>query len=266
VLRAFLPVPGMGVLAVNNFLLRGREPVLVDTGLGALGEEWMKAFAAEIDPADLRWIWISHLDADHIGNLERVLAAAPRARIVTGFLGAGKMRLAGMDVSRIEVLDPGQSLVVGDHELVPLRPPYFDAPETIGFFEPRERVLFAADCYGALLPAPVDAIDEVPKDSLRDGLGTWSAIDAPWLASADAAALDTTFGAVQRLRPSMTLSAHLPALTRPLGELNVMLLDACRGVRERGADPLAATTVADAIAGTWDTGDGGSPHAVVAAA
>jgi glyoxylase-like metal-dependent hydrolase (beta-lactamase superfamily II) len=258
VFPAYLPVPGMGVLAVNSFLLHGREPLLVDTGRGALGEEWMDALAAEIDPADLRWIWISHLDADHVGNLDRVLEAAPRARVVTGFLGAGKMRLAGMDASRVDVLEPGRSLLVDGRELVPMRPPYFDAPETVGFFDPRERVLFAVDSYGALLPGPVEEIGEVADDVLRAGVAAWSAIDAPWLADTDVNALDSTLAAVERLQPAITLSAHLPVFTRPVGALNAKVLDACRSARQRGVDPFAAAAVVDLLDVAADAGGGAS--------
>ncbi|AZQ68404.1 MBL fold metallo-hydrolase [Silicimonas algicola] len=70
-LPSWLPVPGLGALPINAFLLKGREPVLVDTGLGALSDAMIEHLGAEIDPEDLRWIWLSHTDADHIGNLDR---------------------------------------------------------------------------------------------------------------------------------------------------------------------------------------------------
>lgn len=106
VLPAFLPVPGLGGLAVNAFLLKGAEPVLVDTGLATLGEAFVEALEAEIDLDDLRWIWLSHTDADHIGNLARILERAPRARVVTNFLGMGKMGMLGHDLSRVQLLEP----------------------------------------------------------------------------------------------------------------------------------------------------------------
>ena len=34
VLPTFHPVPGLGVLPVNAFVIKAKEPVLVDTGLG----------------------------------------------------------------------------------------------------------------------------------------------------------------------------------------------------------------------------------------
>jgi len=78
-LPSWIPVPELGALPVNSFLLKGDEPMLVDTGTSGTGSEFLDALASQIDPADLRWIWLSHMDADHIGNLERVLTAAPGA-------------------------------------------------------------------------------------------------------------------------------------------------------------------------------------------
>jgi glyoxylase-like metal-dependent hydrolase (beta-lactamase superfamily II) len=75
-----------------------------------------------IDPADLRWIWITHMDFDHIGNLAAVLELAPQARVVTNYLGMGKMGLIGLPQDRAWLLNPGQSLDVGDRRLHALRP------------------------------------------------------------------------------------------------------------------------------------------------
>lgn len=83
VLPAWLPVPGLGALPVNAFLLKGPEPMLVDTGLAALSDDFAARLAEAIDPDTIRWIWLSHTDADHIGNLDRILDLAPKARVVT---------------------------------------------------------------------------------------------------------------------------------------------------------------------------------------
>lgn len=226
VLPAWLPVPAMAVLPVNSFLLKGSEPVLVDTGLAALGEAYMDSLAGEIDPEDLRWIWLSHMDPDHVGNLARVLERAPNARIVTNFLGAGKMELAGLDVSRVSMLEPGREFDAGSHRLVPLRPPYYDAPETIGFFDEKERVLFAADSFGALLPDAVEETGDIGGDALREGLVSWSSIDAPWLAGTDRAGLGRTLRAIERLDPEVLLSGHLPVVRQGATMLTRIVSDA----------------------------------------
>lgn len=247
VLPAFIPVGGMGVLAVNSFLLNGREPVLVDTGLAALGDAVIDALAGEIDLEDLRWIWLSHTDADHIGNLARILALAPRAQVVTNFLGAGKLMMLGHDMSRVHVLDPSQALQLPDRALHPVRPPYYDAPETQGFIDSATRVLFAADAFGAVLPEPVEAVDAVDNATLRDGLVAWSTIDAPWLQVADRDRLGATLAAVDRLDPSAILSGHLPHAGQDTGRLTREVHAAWVAGGAAGIDPLAIEAVAAAL-------------------
>lgn len=210
-LPAFLPLPGgAGGLSVNSFLLKGREPVLVDTGLRALGEPFMAALAGQIDAEDLRWIWISHADPDHVGNLARVLDWAPKARVLTGFLGMGKLMLSGLDVSRVEVIEPDAEVTLADRTLRPVRPLYYDAPETLGFYDSTDGVLFAADSFGAVLPGPAEDIADLDDATLNGGLAMWSAIDAPWLEVADRAVFERGLAAIDRLDPAALLSGHLP--------------------------------------------------------
>ena len=60
---SFLSIPLVSALAVNAFLLLGEEPVLVDAGMAREGDEFLEALSAVIDPAKLRWIWLSPDDA-----------------------------------------------------------------------------------------------------------------------------------------------------------------------------------------------------------
>lgn len=135
-LGTWLPVPGYGVLAVNAFVIRATRPVLVDTGPAVLGDAFIQALERAIDPARLEWIWLTHPDPDHVGNLAAVLQRAPRARVVTTFLGMGKLGLLGLPVDRVHLLNPGQSLDVGERRLLAVAPPVFDAPESTGLFDP----------------------------------------------------------------------------------------------------------------------------------
>lgn len=251
-LPSWLPVPGMGVLPVNSFLLKGREPMLVDTGLGLIGDDFLAALASEIDPGDLRWIWISHMDADHAGNLARVLAAAPNARVVTNFLNTGRLNMAGFDIGRVQMLEPGTAFEAGGRRLIPVRPPYYESPGTLGFYDAHDRALFAVDSFGALLPAPVREIDELPDGALRDGLIGWSSVDAPWLAAIDNGVLARTLKSLEAIDPAVILSGHLPPVRGGIRRLTSHLAAAYDAPGNLPADPeaiehLAATLNAELV-------------------
>jgi len=232
-LGAWVPVPGYGVLAVNAFVIHAREPVLVDTGLAALRGEFMSALEAAIDPAALRWIWITHADAGHVGNLAAVLRRAPQARLVTG--PHGMARLQSMDVplppDRVLQLAAGQRLPVGDRELLAVVPPTYDTSEATGLFDTRQRLLFSAHCFGAVLPAPVADAAQLGSAVLRHATELWRCLDAPLGARPDRRALAGALDSIRRLAVRTVLGSHLP----PAHSMTERLL---QGVAEAAEAPL----------------------------
>ncbi len=223
-LSSYVPLPGLGLLPVNAFVIHAAQPVLVDTGVSALREPFLEALRSAIDPAAIRWIWLSHMDADHVGNFEEVMALAPEAQIVTTFLGMGKMMLRHFDTSRVHLLEPGAVIDAGDRTLVPLKPVCYDAPETMGFFDTRTRVLFAADAFGAPLQVPQKDAAAIPAAELLDGMAAWAALDMPALGMSDRSVLHRLFAAHERLNPAAVISAHLPVARGMMGTL-LRLLD-----------------------------------------
>ena len=108
-----------------------------------------------IDPADVRWIWLTHPDRDHTGGILALLEAAPQARLVTTFAGFGIFGCQyAVPMDRVYLLNPGQDLDVGDRMLSCFRPALFDSPVTTGFLDRKTGALFSSDCFGAPLPTP----------------------------------------------------------------------------------------------------------------
>ena len=75
-----VPLPGFGHVPINSYLIKSREPVLIDAGMAIEKEEWLKTLESLIDPKELKWIWITHDDADHTGNIQDVLRMAPKRK------------------------------------------------------------------------------------------------------------------------------------------------------------------------------------------
>jgi glyoxylase-like metal-dependent hydrolase (beta-lactamase superfamily II) len=218
-LGAYFPLPGYGILPINAFVLRAAQPVLIDTGIAGLSEDFMGSLRATIDPQELRWIWLTHTDPDHLGSLRQVLEAAPEARVVTTYLGMGKMGLLQLPLDRVYLLNPGQRLDVGDRELLAVHPPCFDAPETTGLLDLKTHTLFSADCFGALMGAPAEAAVDIEPTELHDGLITWATIDAPWLQLVEERRFRDSLDDLRRLEPEVVLSAHLPPAPGMVGVL-----------------------------------------------
>ncbi len=208
-------IPGLGFLPVNAYLLQAEQPLLVDTGMPASRGDFLQTLGTHVDPADLRWIYLTHPDRDHTGSLMEVLEAAPAARLVTTFLGLGILSLEyAIPPERIFLLKPGQSLDLGDRRITAFRPPVYDSPATTGFYDELTGTCFSSDCFGAPMAtadqAVADDIGAVPPDDLIAGQRLWATVDSPWVTGVDRSVFRASLQPLRKLNPPVVLCSHLP--------------------------------------------------------
>jgi hypothetical protein len=153
--------------------------------------------------------------------------------VVTNYLGMGKLSMRGaLSPERFYLVNPGQSLDVGDRALRAVSMPSYDAPETMGVFDPVARALCSSDCFGALLSeeyavGPTEDVAAVDPESLVSGLCAWAMVDAPWLSHVGDSAFRASLAELARLAAEHVLSAHLPPARGRL-EWLLQRLDAAR--------------------------------------
>jgi flavorubredoxin len=242
VITSNIAIPGFGLIPVNAFVIKGDEPILVDTGAVIESDEFMAALESVIDPAELKWMWLTHTDFDHIGCLHRLLDANSELRLITTFMGVGIMSLsAPLPMDRLNFLNPGERMTVGDRTLRAIKPPVFDNPSTTGFIDETSGVFFSSDCFGALLAdePPQNAAD-LTDEQLREGQVFWATVDSPWLHKVDEAALANELAGIRALQPEMVLSSHLPAAGKDQTERLLASVAAAPGAQPFvGPDQLA---------------------------
>jgi len=237
VLADQLEVPGIGFIPVNAFVLHAAEPVVIDTGLSLPDRGFMDALGSVIDPADVEWIWITHPDRDHTGAVFDLLQVAPRARVITTFIGMGITSTERpLPIERVYLLNPGQSLDVGDRRLTGFRPPLFDNPATVGCYDDQSGVCFSSDCFGAPMPsaelATCPDVGYLQADELRTAQLLWATVDSPWVHTVDQAKYLDSLKTLQAVDPAQILSTHLPPAVGRTPEFLDMLAVA------PGADPF----------------------------
>jgi len=222
VITSNFPIPGLGFVPINAFVIKGSEPILVDTGAVVESPQFLATLRSIIDPAELRWIWLTHTDMDHIGSLHQLLEENPKLRVITTFLGVGIMSLsAPLPMDRVNFVNPGDKITVGDRTLTGVRPPAFDNPSTTGFYDDKSGVFFSSDCFGALLEAPPQNAADLSEKDLREGQIFWATVDSPWLHKADKGVLAKELNQIRSMEPAMILSSHLPAAS---GDMTDQLL------------------------------------------
>jgi glyoxylase-like metal-dependent hydrolase (beta-lactamase superfamily II) len=211
VLAHHAPVPGRGFLPILAYLLKGRQPVLIDTGAECFKAEFLKDLESLIDPKDLAWIVLTHPDSDHAGALAELLQRAPNARLAVNWISTGKLT-ATMDppMGRITWVNPGESLAAGDRVLHFLRAPMYDCPSTVSILDSKSRALFTSDAFGAFVPAPASRFSELPEGAALEGMSQFCRANSPWLADTRPDRYEKALEGHADLEPSWLLSGHLP--------------------------------------------------------
>ncbi|HEU5085331.1 MAG TPA: MBL fold metallo-hydrolase [Acidimicrobiales bacterium] len=230
------PEPSGAFVSAHTLVIRGAEPVVVDTGCSLAREQWLANLSAVVDLDDVRWIFLSHDDHDHIGNLDVLLEQCPQATLVGNWSIVS--RLGGdipLPLERMRWLDPGDAFDVGDRTLHLVRPPLFDSPATRGLFDARSGVLWAVDTFGALVQGPVlEADDADPElfDATFDAMNAWN---TPWLEWVDTARFGEHVRRTASLPVTAVASAHGPVLR------GLRILDAFERTAALAARPALPT-------------------------
>ncbi|WP_322657340.1 MBL fold metallo-hydrolase [Streptomyces justiciae] len=134
---------------------------------------------------------------------------------MTTFLSAGIMSCERpLPLDRLYLLNPGQSLDIGDRTLTAFRPPLFDTPATIALFDDRSGICFSSDCFGGPMPsaelAHADDVRAVDTQELRAAQLLWATVDSPWVHNVDVHKFLSTFQILRDRQPELILSTHLP--------------------------------------------------------
>lgn len=197
----------------NSLVIASKEAVIVDTGAVNNRERWLEDVFSIVAPHDVRWVFISHDDHDHLGNLEPVLERCANATLVLDWLmvqrTASQYRLP---LNRMRWVNAGEHFSTGDRMLVALQPPTYDAPSTRGLFDTKSRVFWSSDSFGALVPHHVEHASDLPLEGFQMGLAGFNRLMAPWVAVADPRKFADSVQAVRTLDASCIASAHGPAI------------------------------------------------------
>ncbi|MFP5255330.1 MAG: MBL fold metallo-hydrolase [Acidimicrobiia bacterium] len=198
---------------LNSMVIRGAEPVVVDTGMAENRHQYLADVFSLVEPEDIRWVFISHDDVDHTGNVNALMEAAPNATLVVNWFVVTRMG-ASLEVppTRQRWVGDGESLDVGDRVLQAVRPPIFDSPTTRGLFDPTTGVYWASDAFATPMDRPVQSVTELDRDFWVEGIHTFDNYISRWLPLVDDARFQATVSRVEALRPTTIVGCHTPVI------------------------------------------------------
>jgi len=200
-------------IAMNSMLIRSVEPVVIDTGAAANREQYLADLCSLIDPADIRWVIVSHDDVDHTGNLNALMELAPKATLVVNWFLQERMGATlAVPPTRQRWVGDGDTLDVGDRKLLLVRPPVYDSPTTRGVYDTSTGVYWGADSFGIPMSELVaDAADLAPDD-VELGMATFAHYISPWIEIADPAKFDASVDRITALNPEVIAGCHHPVI------------------------------------------------------
>ena len=91
-------LPGAGQFSFNQYLIVDDEPLLFHSGLRKMFPLVREAIAAVMPVERLRYVGLSHFEADECGALNDFLAVAPQAVAVTSATSAVVTQSIGLDL------------------------------------------------------------------------------------------------------------------------------------------------------------------------
>lgn len=231
---------------LNSLVIRGAEPVIVDTGTIANRTQWMDDAFSLVEPEDVRWVFLSHDDVDHAGNLDEVMTACPNATLVCTWAMVERHTNAfDFPLHHCRWVMDGDPLDVGDRTLRAIRPPVFDSPTTRGLYDPATKVYWSVDTFAIPVPEPHAQIADLEA-------GFWGEVMAlfalggvsPWLSWTDQAKYGAIVDRVQGLDITTIAGCHTPAIE---GAFIGQAFDLVRGLPALDPPALPDQSVLDQV-------------------
>ncbi len=135
-------------ISYNSYLIKDEKKVIIDLCSKLTMDELFDQIRAFIDPSELDYVVVNHLEPDHSGALKTLIETAPKVKL----LGSAKMKdmLAGFYgiTENVQVVADGEELDLGKHKLKFVATPFVHWPETIMTYEITEKILFSCDGFG----------------------------------------------------------------------------------------------------------------------
>ncbi|MFO7696514.1 MAG: FprA family A-type flavoprotein [Anaerolineae bacterium] len=154
------PITQAGV-SYNSYLVLGEKKALIDMAAGHHAAAFIDQVRDLIDPADLDYIVVNHMEPDHTGTAGLLSSLAPKAEFLVSAKAEPLMAAFYGLSDSIRVVKDGETLSLGGGlSLQFFMVPFVHWPETMVTFVPEQRVLFSCDAFGGYGALPGRVFDD----------------------------------------------------------------------------------------------------------
>ncbi len=142
------PVPNG--ISYNSYVIIDEKTAVIDTVDAAFTHQWLDNIQHSLGGKTPDYLIVQHMEPDHSANIATFLGLYPDAVVVASAKAFNMMHgFFGTDYSeRRIVISEGDSLKLGEHELVFCAAPMVHWPEVMVTYDKKDKVLFSADGFG----------------------------------------------------------------------------------------------------------------------
>lgn len=135
-------------VSYNSYLIRAGKNVLVDIIGETAQESYFKQLHSLIDPAELDYVVINHMEPDHTGALQALLKLAPQVTLLVAPRAVEMLQHFYNIRDQVQVVKDGETLSLGEDTLRFIHTPFVHWPETMMTYLEGSAILFSCDAFG----------------------------------------------------------------------------------------------------------------------
>lgn len=157
------PITSEGV-SYNAYVIKDEKSVLVDLAKDIKSNALLDQIAEVVDPADLDYIVINHMEPDHTGVIRSLRRIAPKSVVLCTARAAEMLEAYYGITEGVQVVNDGDTLDLGEHTLQFFMTPMVHWPETMMTYETTQKVLFSCDAFGSYGALQGSVFDDQCRD------------------------------------------------------------------------------------------------------
>lgn len=138
-------------MAYNSYIINDEKIAVFDTVDAKFTDEWLKNIKTALDGKKPDYLIIQHMEPDHSANILNFLSVYPDAVVVANAKAFAMIEKYFEDFSNDTkklVVENGEKLSLGKHELTFVFAPMVHWPEVMVIYDAFDKVLFSADGFG----------------------------------------------------------------------------------------------------------------------
>ena len=145
-------------MSYNSYAIIDEKIAIMDTVDAAFKEEWLGNIKAVLGSRKPDYLVVHHMEPDHSANILNFITEYPEAKIVSSDKAFVMMKnFFGVDFAENQIIvNEGDTLSLGKHNLVFVTAPMVHWPEVIVSYDSTDKVLFSADGFGKFGALDVD--------------------------------------------------------------------------------------------------------------